>query len=190
MYQATPTTAHSLGADLRALRKARGLTLQDMADALGRSVGWVSQVERDMSDPSITDLRHMAATLDIAVSTLFRHGAAPAEEEGYIVRQHARRPIGSRAAGLVEELLSPDLTDDFEVVHSTFEPFSEITDPVTRPTQEVGYVVSGALDLEISGRVYSVGPGDSFRIRGEPFRWKNPHPRPAVAIWVIAPPVY
>ena len=180
----------TLGADIRALRKARGLTLTEIASRLDRSVGWFSQVERDMSDPSITDLRHMAATLDIAVSTLFRHGAAPAEEEGYIVRQHARRPIGSRAAGLVEELLSPDLTDDFEVVHSTFEPFSEITDPVTRPTQEVGYVVSGALDLEISGRVYSVGPGDSFRIRGEPFRWKNPHPRPAVAIWVIAPPVY
>ena len=190
MLQTHPPTARSLGADLRALRKARGMTLQEMANALGRSVGWLSQVERDMSEPSITDLRHMARTLDIAVSTLFRHGAAPTEEEGYVVRKHARRPIGSRAAGLVEELLSPDLTDDFEVVHSTFEPHSAITETVTRPTQEVGYILSGQLDLEISGRVYSVGPGDSFRVRGEPFRWMNPHPHPAVAIWVIAPPVY
>ncbi|MEO1780100.1 MAG: helix-turn-helix domain-containing protein [Pseudomonadota bacterium] len=190
MLHTHPPTAHSLGADLRALRKARGMTLQDMADALGRSVGWVSQVERDMSDPSITDLRHMAATLDISVSTLFRHGAAPADEEGYVVRQHARRPIGSRTAGLVEELLSPDLTDDFEVVHSTFEPYSEIAEAVTRPTQEVGYIISGQLDLEISGRLFSVGSGDSFRIRGEPFRWINPHGMPVVAIWVIAPPVY
>ncbi|WP_415919343.1 helix-turn-helix domain-containing protein [Tateyamaria sp. SN6-1] len=190
MLQTHPPTASSLGADLRALRKSRGLTLQDMADALGRSVGWVSQVERDMSEPSITDLRHMAATLDIAVSTLFRNGVSPANEEGYIVRKGARRPIGSRAAGLVEELLSPDLTDDFEVVHSTFEPHSRIKDPVTRPTQEVGYILSGQLDLEIGDTVFSVGPGDSFRIRGEPFRWMNPYPTPAVAIWVIAPPVY
>ena len=39
----------SLGTDLRALRKTRGLTLQDIADRLGRSVGWVSQIERDLS---------------------------------------------------------------------------------------------------------------------------------------------
>ena len=42
------TQSQTLGADLRALRKSRGLTLQDMADAMGRSVGWLSQVERDL----------------------------------------------------------------------------------------------------------------------------------------------
>ncbi|WP_147109462.1 helix-turn-helix domain-containing protein [Tateyamaria sp. syn59] len=190
MLQSDPNIAPSLGADLRALRKARGLTLQDMANALGRSVGWISQVERDLSEPSITDLRHIAVQLDIAVSTLFRRGAAPAREEGYVVRSGARRPIGSRTAGLVEELLSPDLTDDFEMVHSTFEPHSEIVEAVTRPTQEVGYLISGRLELEIAGQTFAIAPGDSFRIRGEPFRWKNPYDAPAVAIWVIAPPVY
>ncbi|WP_420012366.1 helix-turn-helix domain-containing protein [Tateyamaria sp.] len=188
--QSVPATVDSLGADLRALRKARGLTLQAMANAVGRSVGWVSQVERDLSEPSITDLRHIAATLDVAVSTLFRRGASPAIEDGYVVRSGARRPIGSRAAGLVEELLSPDLTDDFEMVHSTFEPDSEITEPVSRPTQEVGYLISGRLDLIISDQRFTIHPGDSFRIRGEPFRWLNPYDAPAVAIWVIAPPVY
>mmetsp|Transcript_28628 Transcript_28628/g.53939 ORF Transcript_28628/g.53939 Transcript_28628/m.53939 type:complete len:192 (+) Transcript_28628:2123-2698(+) len=188
--QTVPTTVDSLGADLRALRKARGLTLQVMADALGRSVGWISQVERDLSEPSITDLRQIAATLDVAVSTLFRRGASPASEDGYVVRSGARRPIGSRAAGLVEELLSPDLTDDFEMVHSTFEPHSEIADRVTRPTQEVGFLISGRLDLSIADKKFTIHPGDSFRIRGEPFRWMNPYDAPAVAIWVIAPPVY
>jgi len=191
MLQSNLATAHSLGADLRALRKSRGLTLQDMADTLGRSVGWVSQVERDLSDPSITDLRQMADRLDVKVSTLFRRGGAtPVEEEGYIVRSRTRRPIGSRTAGLVEELLSPDLTDDFEMVHSTFEPHSEITEAVMRPTQEVGYIISGRLDLIIGDTRFRVEPGDSFRIRGEPFRWLNPYDVPAVAIWVIAPPVY
>ncbi|WP_299139129.1 helix-turn-helix domain-containing protein [uncultured Tateyamaria sp.] len=190
MLHTNPTIAHSLGADLRALRKSRGMTLQDMASALGRSVGWVSQVERDLSEPSITDLRHIAAQLDIAVSTLFRRGTAPQDEEGYVVRSGARRPIGSRTAGLVEELLSPDLTDDFEMVHSTFEPHSRIDVAVTRPTQEVGYLVSGRLDLEIGGTLYTINPGDSFRIRGEPFRWINAYDAPAIAIWVIAPPVY
>ena len=42
------TDLNTLGADIRALRKARGLTLAELAQTLGRSVGWLSQVERDM----------------------------------------------------------------------------------------------------------------------------------------------
>ena len=190
MQHATPDLPHTLGADLRALRKARGLTLSDLSETLGRSVGWLSQVERDLSAPSIADLRQIAGALDVSVSMLFRHDAAPVGEAGHIVRAGARRRIGSTVAGLVEELLSPDLTDDFEVVHSTFQPRSRIEDPVTRPTQEVGYLVAGRLEIEIAGSAHSLGPGDSFRIRGEPFRWANPHDEPAIAIWVIAPPVY
>lgn len=189
MRHEVPQEARTLGADLRALRRSRGLTLQALADVLERSVGWLSQVERDISEPGVTDLRQIAAALDVSVSSLFRTNA-PVQEEGLIVRAGARRPIGSREAGLVEELLSPDLTDDFEMLHSVFEPRSQITQPAQRPTQEVGYVVSGRLDLWIDGTLFHLGPGDSFRIRGEPFRWINPHDTPCVAIWVIAPPVY
>ncbi|WP_293575394.1 helix-turn-helix domain-containing protein [Phaeobacter sp.] len=180
----------TLGADLRALRKARSLTLSDLANHLGRSVGWLSQVERDKSEPSISDLRAIAKCLDVPMSMLFAHSAAPAEEQGYVVRAGARRPMGSGEEGLMEELLSPDLTDDFEMVHSTFRPRSHMQTPADRPTQEVGYIISGRLDLVIGGRSFSVGPGDSFRIRHEPYQWSNPYDEPCVAVWVIAPPVY
>ena len=190
MQHSTPNAPDTLGADVRALRKSRGLTLACMADWLGRSVGWLSQVERDISEPSISDLREIAALLDVSISMLFRHEAAPAHEAGYVVRRDARRSIGSHTAGLVEELLSPDLTDDFEMVQSTFQPHSKISKPVSRPTQGVGFVLSGQLEIEIKGTTHLINPGDSFRIRGEPFRWANPFDTPAVAIWVIAPPVY
>ncbi|MEM6303433.1 MAG: XRE family transcriptional regulator [Pseudomonadota bacterium] len=182
--------AASLGDDLRALRKARGYTLQGLAERLGRSVGWLSQVERDLSEPSITDLRHLAEALHVPVSSLFRTDALPEEEAGYVVRTQTRRPIGTGTGGLIEMLLSPDLTDDFEVVHSTFEPGAKLLWEVARPTQEVGYIVSGHLNLWISGRKFELGPGDSFRIRGEAYKWENPRQEPCVAIWVIAPPVY
>jgi len=182
--------SESLGADLRALRKSRGLTLAEMAKSLGRSVGWVSQVERDMSHPSINDLRAIAKTFHVPISLFFGHPDAPEAEQGYVVRQGARRCIGSGEAGLVEELLSPDLTDDFEVVHSVFEPGAKLETPNIRPTQEVGYLISGKLDMMIGGRNFTINPGDSFRIRGEAHSWANPYFEPAVAIWVIAPPVY
>lgn len=190
MLHIDPTQTTSLGADLRAIRKSRGLTLIELAQQLDRSVGWLSQVERDISEPLVTDLRLIAAALEVSVSMLFSHAAAPADEAGYVVRVGARRRIGANITGLVEELLSPDLTDDFEMIHSTFQPHSKIKTAVTRPTQEVGYLVSGRLDLLIGGHRFTVHPGDSFRIRNEPFTWANPYDTPAVAIWVIAPPVY
>ncbi|MBI1416985.1 MAG: helix-turn-helix domain-containing protein [Limimaricola sp.] len=189
MLHDPPSENRTLGADLRALRRARGLTLADLAARLGRSVGWLSQVERDISAPGIADLRAIAGALDVSISSLFRATARP-DEAGYIVRAGARRPIGSREAGLVEELLSPDLTDAFEVVHSTFEPGARLPAPVARPTQEVGYVLEGRLTLWIDGARFALNPGDSFRIRGETFAWENPHDTPARVIWVIAPPVY
>ncbi|MRU16461.1 helix-turn-helix domain-containing protein [Roseovarius sp. A21] len=190
MQQNAISTSQTLGKDLRALRKARGLTLSDLSEILGRSVGWLSQVERDLSEPSISDLREIAAALGVPMSMLFGHASAPVEEQGYVVRAGARRPMGAGEEGLVEELLSPDLTDDFEVIHSTFAPGSKMRVPAKRPTQEVGYVISGQLELQIGERVFSLGPGDSFRFRGELYSWSNPHDTPCVAIWVIAPPVY
>lgn len=189
MLHDLPSEVRTLGADLRALRKTRGLTLAAVAGHMDKSVGWVSQVERDISEPSIDDLRVFARHFDVSVSSLFRVAAA-AGEEGFIVRKSARRPIGSREAGLEEELLSPDLTDDFEMVHSTFTARSAMTAAVSRPTQEVGYIASGQLDLWIDETCFHLNPGDSFRIRGHHYRWANPHDVPCVAIWAIAPPLY
>ena len=189
MLHNPPPETRTLGADLRALRKARGLTLAGMADSMGKSVGWMSQIERDISEPSISDLRALAKLLDVSVSSLFRVAAA-AGEEGFIVRKTARRPIGSREAGLVEELLSPDLTDDFEVVHSTFEAGASMEQAISRPTQEVGYILTGKLNLWIGEKKYFLNSGDSFRIKGELFCWENASNKPCTVIWVIAPPVY
>ena len=182
-------TVPTLGADIRALRKSRKLTLVDLADAMDRSVGWLSQVERDRSHPTIADLGRMAEVLDVSISSFLQVNVAP-EEEGIVVRANARRPIGSRTAGLTEALLSPDLTDDFEVIHSSFAPGSEITEPLTRATQEVCYIVSGAFELHVGGKTYNLVAGDSFRLRGEPFTWRNPSAQTTEIIWVISPPIY
>jgi quercetin dioxygenase-like cupin family protein len=98
--------------------------------------------------------------------------------------------IGSTQAGLTEELLSPDMGGDFEIVLSTFEPGAELPEAALRATDEAGYLVSGELDLWIGERQFRLAAGDSFRIRREPFRWRNPGRDKAMVVWVIAPPVY
>lgn len=180
----------TLGADLRALRKARGLTLEALAEALDKSVGWLSQVERDISTPRVSDLREMATILDVPLSLFFGHAQAAPGEEGRVVRADLRRVVGEYDSGLVETLLSPDLTDSFEVIHSTFQPGSSRENKIRRETQEVAYLVSGKLDVWLDDDAFTINAGDSFRIRGESYRWSNPYAQPAVAVWVISPPVY
>ena len=180
----------TLGVDLRALRKSRGITLIDLSEKIGRSVGWLSQVERDISSPTINELRQLAKEFQVPISLFFGSSEAKANEVGRIVRKSARRKIGGGDIGLVEELLSPDLTDDFEVLRSVFNPKAKLENFVVRPTQEVGYVVSGNLNLWIENEMFELEPGDSFRIRGEQFKWANPNNENAIVIWVIAPPIY
>ena len=183
-------TTGTLGVDLRALRKSRGVTLTDLSEKMGRSVGWLSQVERDISSPTINELRQLAKIFNVPLSLFFGSSEAKANEVGRIVRKSSRRKIGGGDIGLVEELLSPDLTDDFEVLRSVFRPNAKLENFVTRPTQEVGYVVSGNLNLWIENEIFELGSGDSFRIRGEQFKWANPNNEDAIVIWVIAPPIY
>lgn len=179
-----------LARDIRALRKSRGLTLSEIALQLGRSVGWLSQVERGLSRPSISDLRALADLFGVPVSLFFGHDVAAEAERGVIVRAGRRRPLGTSDSGLVEELLSPDLGGSFEMVRSEFAAGAELATPARRPTEEAGYVVSGSFDIEIDGRWHQLAAGDSFSFAGKPFRWKNPGNEPAVVIWVISPPVY
>ena len=183
------TTVPTLGADIRSLRKSRKMTLVALADKLGRSVGWLSQVERNKSHPAIADLGRVADALDVSVSSFLQVGVSSLDE-GIVVRANARRPIGSRTPGLMEELLSPDLTDDFEVIHSSFAPGSGITEPLVRQTHEVCYIISGAFDIQVGERKFSLAAGDSFRLRGEPFMWRNPGSITTEIIWVISPPIY
>lgn len=178
------------GADLRALRKSRGLTLSDVAEHLDKSIGWLSQVERGLSPLPPGAVRRLARILDVAPSLLEATTAATPEEAGRIVRAANRRDIGPREPGLTETLVSPDLTDPFEMIHSTFLPGHACDGDRQRPTQEIGYMLAGRLNLTISGQDYVVGPGDSFRIRDEPYRWSNPYDVAAVALWVISPPIY
>lgn len=183
-------TAEALGNDVRGLRKSRGLTLNELALKIGRSVGFISQVERGLSSPSIDDLRAISAALDVPTSWFFANESQSESELGLIVRADSRRVLGTAESGIVEELLSPDLGGTFEMFRSVFQPGAEMKDAILRHTEEAGYVVSGNLQFCIDENWFELNAGDSFRFEHKPYRWKNTGREPAVVIWVVSPPVY
>lgn len=172
------------------MRKARDVKLKELASEIGRSTGWLSQLERGQANPSLNDLNAIADYFDLDVSFFFR-SSAPSEEERNLVRRRADRvPIGSFVKGLKEELLSPGLGGAFEVLTSYFEPhqIGERSTPA-RSTEEGGVVISGHLTLTVGDVIVDLEPGDSFQFADSEYSWKNQGDVQAVVIWIISPPL-
>lgn len=180
-----------VGADIRALRKARKMTLDVAAGRVGRSAAWLSLVERGATTPSVDDLGRIAGLFGVNISFFFRSSTRDPVERGLVLRAEDRMPIGSARSGLVEELLSPRLDGRFQVIKSVFAPHSASAG--TRgggEREDGGVVLSGRLTLTLGGRDFVLGPGDSFQFDGRQYAWRNDGDNAAVVIWVIAPPVY
>ena len=121
LQKAPLRSSGKIGSDIRALRRSRNWTLNDLAEQLDRSVGWLSQVERNVSEPALDDIRKIAGLFSLPVSFFFTD-AAVSDEAAYIVRAGSRRIMSDAPKGLAESLLSPDLGGAFEIVHSVFAP--------------------------------------------------------------------
>jgi len=185
------TWMSTVGSDIRTLRKRRSMTLAQLAESVDRSVGFISQIERGLSEPSINDLRAIAAQFGVPISFFFQKEEHEYPNEArHVVRAGERRRLGNAESALFEELLSPDLGGSFEIVRSEFAPGAVLEEAQKRATEEAGYVVSGCFEIEISGVWHRLEAGDSFRFANEAYRWRNTSQEPAVLIWVISPPVY
>ena len=180
----------TLGRNLRGLRKARGITLKELALKIGRSVGFLSQIERGISEPSVTDLRRIAKAFDVPTSWFFMLEDEDSPEAKFIVRAGARRSLGTPEEGIVEELLSPDLGGSFEMFRTVIEPGATSTELLKRDTEEAGYIAAGEIDFWIDGQKFHLKTGDSFRFDHKSHRWHNAGDVAALIIWVVSPPVY
>lgn len=68
----------SIGKKIREVRKLRGLTLEELADKVGRNWSFLSQIERGKSIPSIETLFLICTALEISLSNLFeKHKPIP-----------------------------------------------------------------------------------------------------------------
>lgn len=180
-----------IGARVRELRKAQGRTLADVATAVGISVSYLSQIERDVSRLPIGVLKRIADTLGVHMNWFF-HAApeGPADERDVIVRAANRRNLTFTGLGITEELLSPNLSGPLEVLISTIHPGAD-SEFYSHDGAEAGVVISGTLQLWVGERQFVLFPGDSFAFPStEPHRCANSGDEPVRVLWVITPPHY
>lgn len=181
----------SVGAEIRSLRKARGLTLKEVAAEAGISLGYLSEIERDLTRVPIAVLRRLCDVFGVSIGWLL--GVAkrsPDQDGGVVVRADERTRLTFPGLGISEELLSPDLAGPLEMLISTFEPGAD-SDDYTHEGHEAGLVIEGVLDLWVDGEHHRLKRGDSFSFAStRVHRCANSTARVARVLWVITPPHY
>ena len=178
---------HRIGRQIRDLRKAKGISLSTLATTIGRSVGYMSQVERGVSTVKLSMLQAISDALGVSISWFFHASQeANAEESDYIVRHHLRRSLDLSGSGITEQLLSPRLSGQLQLILTTIAPGATTgPDARRREGEEAGYLQSGSLELQVGENTFQLQAGDSFSLTGnEPHRCHNSGDEDAVIVWV------
>jgi transcriptional regulator with XRE-family HTH domain len=181
-----------VGKEIRQLRKARDTTISELSDATNLSPGYLSQIERGISSPSVKALHSISRALGVTISWFFSPAAD--DDDGLrdvVVRANRRRRL-TFSSGISDELLSPNLGRELELLRCTFGPGSESgAEPYQHRGEESGIVISGTLHLWIGDKHVILNEGDSFAFSSDtPHRYANPTDNETIVIWAITPPSY
>ncbi|MEO3887689.1 XRE family transcriptional regulator [Nonomuraea sp. B5E05] len=177
-----------IGARIRELRTVRGLTLAQLAAEAGVSSGLISQVERDLADPSLETLRKIAKVLDLPLFSLFQEPDAAAVA---VVRREGRMLVRSPAGGITYTRVSPG-HGRLEVLEGHLLPGgSSAAEPWSHPSEECVLVLRGRLVVEVSGAEHVLEAGDSCSFDSAlPHRYLNTGDEPVDFLIVATPPSY
>jgi XRE family transcriptional regulator, regulator of sulfur utilization len=176
---ATVTDTPTLGARVRALREAEGLSLRDLSERSGVSAPMLSQVERGETSPTVAVAERIAAGLDLRLSQLLRldeGGGAVA-----IVRAEERRKGPGGTKGHRYELLTPPLPGlRAEVSLHTLAPGASTAEPDDPPLHEPGsretaVVETGRAVLVCDDERHELSTGDAVTFDADlPHHFENP----------------
>ena len=182
----------NVGAEIRRLRKLRKLTLEALGQATGLSVGYLSQVERNKSSPTVKAMFDISHALGVTINWFFHEGdPGDRDEDRFVVRAGRRRSI-RYDTGIVDELLNTSAVKSFEFLMSSFPANSSVQDsPYSHEGEECGVVLAGRLRIQIDGIEYELREGDSFSFPSTlQHSYLNPGKEEARVIWCTSPPTY
>lgn len=203
--------SNSVGARIRARRQELGLSLRDVADRSRLSKSFLSQVEIGRTAPSVHALARISDVLGMPQRSFVTGadaadagGGPPAPSAGTpddmvepdrrvrVVRKDRRKRVVYPGGRAPLELLTPDTRGPFEVMLSHDVP--GVWHDVERPDprcEELVFVLDGGYELDIAGRLYAVGAGDSVYVTpGERYRVRATGDTQSRAVWLTIPPAF
>jgi transcriptional regulator with XRE-family HTH domain len=182
-------TELQLGPRIRSLRQARQVTLRELAERAGVTESFLSQVEREVTSPSIASVQRIARALDLGIADLF----ADEPPIGRVVRRADRRRIAYPGLNAVDEFLTSGRDGRLEVILSTIEAGGGTGDEAYahESDEEVVIVLEGSLELWVGDEFHLLADGDAITYSSrQPHRNRNPGPGRAVILFCATPPSF
>lgn len=163
---------HVVGQRVRMLRKQRGLSLDAVAAATGLSIGFVSQIERGLSSPTLRALTSLADATGVGIADLLQPSPLATGPGPVITRRDERPDVVLWKSGIRKALLAGGAAPadsrfaftvlEFEAGASSGQDF------YSHRGEEAGFVVDGRLHLAFEcGVAWTLEAGDSFRFGSE-----------------------
>ena len=168
------------GSRIREMRKRRGLTLKEVAEATGYTIGHISQIERDLKSPSLVALRKIAACLNCSEVWLIMDDSElspKSSEEGkkskesYLMRKENRIPMKIPEIDVSYSIFTPSKLPNAQEAQMTglivrLKPNTWVTEKMISHGNydESLLLLKGELELRIDNSTYMIYEGDSFYI--------------------------
>jgi DNA-binding transcriptional MerR regulator/uncharacterized cupin superfamily protein len=175
----------SIGPRFRKLRLQRGESLATVANAVGVSIGFLSNLERSQSGASISIMRKLAQYYGLNILDLFN----PIDGTGPLVRPRDRKSLEGGPGVHMELLASGKITMEPHMFRLA--PGAGSGESYSHEGEEFLYLVRGRLDIELAGEAFQLRTGDSFYFSSKTqHRWTNPGKTETLILWINTPPTF
>jgi transcriptional regulator with XRE-family HTH domain len=183
---------YGIAGRVRHARLMRGARLKDVAAAAGCSESLISKIENGKISPSLNVLHRICEALSVTIAELFSsdtngHVVTPAGQRLSVEFDSLRRGTGLRMEKLVPQARGHLLQGSIHILA----PGGSTDGVVAHDGEEVGYVITGEIELTVGAETYRARAGDSFCYRSElPHGYRNVGEDEARVLFVNTPPSF
>lgn len=175
-----------IGKKLRELRIQNDLTLGDLASRSELTKGFLSQVERNLTTPSIASLEDILEALGTTLSEFFRE-----EEEEQIVFSTQDFFEDAREDYTIEWVIPNAQRNQMEPILLTLHPHRKSQEMLSHRGEEFGYVLKGTITLVRGNKKYKLKAQETFYMDGTKGHYLyNQGNADAKVLWITTPPMF
>lgn len=155
-----PTT--NIGKKLRKHRKEKNVTLAELSQKTDLSIGYLSNLERDLSSPTLDNVQKICEALEISLVKLLEEGSF----KKCIIRRNEREVVFEQNNKLLYESIKYD-SELLDGLCITVHPHCQFDKKWCHNYDEIGLVLDGELTICIGNEEYILYKGDSFYIKAQ-----------------------
>ncbi len=172
-----------LGQRLKDRRKQLGKTQQQVAEEANLTVGFISQIERGISTPSLASLYNVAKALESTVDQFVSH--SPAHRHSVVTHSGQRQTYKVGGTARYYEFLERGFPEAQLNACLSHVPPGHASEMMSHEGEDFVYLVAGQMLYEVDGVTYRLGPGDTLHFDSRrPHRGSNDGTEVAIELWV------